>query len=479
MADPSIIRALGLHHTLVTAVTDIIDNSIDAGAGHVLVRFLQIGSRISGLRIIDDGSGMDGDTLESAMEYGARREYKDSDQGMFGVGMKAASISQSDTVTVYSRATNAEPVGRRLSVTDRRDAPVREAFSSDAAEKVLAGAAPRFPMTTGTIVEWRGIRAFPAGDESGQHTEWLESTIGDLQDHLGLIFHRLIVNGLTISVDVHDELARRAGAPRTVRAVDPFGYKRSGDVAYPQQVALPLPGSPVVSLHIWPARVSLPEFKIRGLPGRESQGLFVYRNDRLLHPGGWLDVVKPRPEWGLARVAVDVGAELRSHVTVNPEKAGVTVDGTLVRALREVTTGQYLDASASALKAARKLTRRPITIVEPASGLPDEVLEEFADSFTFAAGADPVAIGWRVLPTDRVFEVDLDNRNLWLNARFRRALGGRRTTGVDVPFLRTLMYLLTQDMFTGTRHSARQQQQMDAWQQVLVEALAAESERQP
>lgn len=478
MADSSIIRALGLHHTLVTAVADIIDNSIDAGAGHVLVRFLQTGSRISGLRIIDDGSGMDAATLEAAMEYGALREYRDSDQGMFGVGMKAASISQSDTVTVYSQAANTEPVGRRLSVADRMDTPVREAFPSEDAGKVFAIAAPRFPMTTGTIIEWRGIRTFPAGDLADHHTEWLESMIGDLQDWLGLVFHRQIATGLKIGIDVYDELAGRAGAPRTVRAVDPFGYKRSGDQAYPQSVALPLPGAPEIELHIWPARVSLPEFKIRGLPGRESQGLFVYRNDRLLQPGGWLDVVKPRPEWGLARVVIDIGAELRPHVTVNPEKVGVAIDATLANALRGALTGQYLGASASALKAARKLTRRPITIVEPASGFPDEVLEEFADSFTFADGADPVTIGWRVLPADRVFEVDLDNRNLWLNARFRRALGGRRTTGVDVPFLRTLMYLLTQDMFTGIRHSARQQEQMDAWQRVLIEALAVESEGQ-
>lgn len=478
MADSSIIRALGLHHTLVTAVADIIDNSVDAGAAHVLVRFLQRGSRISGLRIIDDGSGMSATTLEGAMEYGALREYRATDQGMFGVGMKAASISQSDTVTVYSQAVNTEPVGRRLSVTDRMDTPVREAFSSGDAGKVFAGVAPRFPITTGTIVEWRGIRTFPAGDLVDQHTEWLESRIGDLQDWLGLIFHRLIAKGLKIGIDVYDELDRRAGAPRAVRAVDPFGYKRSGDQAYPQRVALSLPEGPEIDLHIWPARISLPEFKIRGLPGRESQGLFVYRNDRLLQPGGWLDVVKPRPEWGLARVVIDIGADLRPHVTVNPEKAGVAIDATLVNALRGVLTGGYLDASAFALKAARKLTRRPITIVEPASGLPDEVLEEFADSFTFADGADAVTIGWRVLPADRVFEVDLDNRNLWLNARFRRALGGRRTTGVDVPFLRTLMYLLTQDMFTGIRHSARQQEQMEAWQRVLVEALAVESEGQ-
>lgn len=38
--DPSITSAIGRHHTLATAVADLVDNSIDFGATHVLVRFL-------------------------------------------------------------------------------------------------------------------------------------------------------------------------------------------------------------------------------------------------------------------------------------------------------------------------------------------------------------------------------------------------------------------------------------------------------
>ncbi len=75
-------RALGLHHTVATAVADLIDNSIDAGATHVLLRFLQSGRRITGLRVIDDGRGMDADTIDAAMRYGVQRAYGVADQGI-------------------------------------------------------------------------------------------------------------------------------------------------------------------------------------------------------------------------------------------------------------------------------------------------------------------------------------------------------------------------------------------------------------
>ena len=71
----AVTRALGLHHTLPTALADLIDNSVDAGAKHVLIRFVQTGTRINALRIVDDGAGMNAETLDSAMQYGRTRSY--------------------------------------------------------------------------------------------------------------------------------------------------------------------------------------------------------------------------------------------------------------------------------------------------------------------------------------------------------------------------------------------------------------------
>lgn len=472
----SVARALGLHHTLATALADLIDNSIDARARHVLVRFMQNGMRVTALRVIDDGCGMGDPEVDAAVRYGVGRDHESSDQGHFGVGLKAASLSQADGLAIYSRAAEHDAVGRLLTVTGRSDAPQSEALTTVDSHREFDAACPRFPMETGTIIEWRGIRTFPVSASPDDQGLWLETTIGDLQSWLGLVFHRLIDRGLQITIDAFDTLASRAGAPRSVRAINPFGYRRSGHASYPQSLTVAVEDSTSVIAHVWPARSTLPEYKLGGLPGRDAQGFFVYRNDRLLQAGGWLGILRPRPEWALARVEVDLNPVLAEHITLNPEKSGVRIDATLSAALRTALTNGYLDAAADTMVSARRVQRRPIAVVEPGGGLPDEVADEFADSFSFAPTVDPVDIGWRVLPHGRFFEVDLDNRALWLNARLRGRLGGRRRSEADVPLIRTLLYLLTQDMFDAVRHSSRQVEQMEAWQRVLIAALAAEEE---
>ena len=62
--DPSIARAVGRHHTFETAIADLVDNSIDAGAVNVLVRFIERRGEIIGLRAVDDGKGMDAGRLD-------------------------------------------------------------------------------------------------------------------------------------------------------------------------------------------------------------------------------------------------------------------------------------------------------------------------------------------------------------------------------------------------------------------------------
>ncbi|OBC04101.1 ATPase [Gordonia sp. 852002-50816_SCH5313054-c] len=472
--DVAVQRALGLHHTLVTAIADLVDNSVDAGARNVVIRFLNTGHATVGLRVIDNGAGMDDVSIDAAMRYGTERVRRDDEHGHFGVGLKAASLSQADEVTVYSSAKGHRAVARRLRVAGRGDVPVVEALPADVAESTVAAAHPRFPFETGTVVEWRGLRTFPMTSDHTEQSVWLETAIKDAQAWLGLVFHRMIERGLALTIDVFDTATLRAGAPRTVRAIDPFGYQRSGASGYPRDATIDVGPGSTVALHVWPARSSLPAYTLDGASGRSAQGFFVYRNDRLLQPGGWLGVVRPRPEWALARVAVDLDDALVRHMTINPEKAGVTVDATLSSALRRVLTPDYLADAATAAKAARRVQRRPITVVEPGAGLPDAVADEFADSFTFTDTADPVDIGWRVLSVDRFFEVDLEARTLWLNARFRRQLGGTSRSNDDVPLLRTLTYLLAQEMFDSVRHSSRQTEQIEAWQHVLIAAMRAQ-----
>ena len=136
------------------------DNSIDFGASHVLVRFLMEGARPVGLQVIDNASGMDSAGIDDAMTYAKRRQYQGRDLGHFGIGLKAASLSQAKTLLVWSKRYGSPPVGRRLRRETIDTGPVVEEFSTADAAAHLAKAHVDFPMETGTIVEWQDVQTF-------------------------------------------------------------------------------------------------------------------------------------------------------------------------------------------------------------------------------------------------------------------------------------------------------------------------------
>jgi hypothetical protein len=138
-----------------------------------------------------------------------------------------------------------------------------------------------------------------------------------------------------------------------------------------------------------------------------------------------------------------------------------------------LATVGYFDQAVHTVTTARSRQSRPVSVVAPEAGFPEDLLDAFSDAFTFDDG-DPVRIAWRVLARDKFFEVDLQSRALWINGRFRKELLGRRSyDNTDAPLIKALLYLLTQQMFQGTRHSHKQIEQMQAWQDVLVAAVTA------
>src|SRR3954447_15951395 len=110
---PRSLEALGRNHTLEAALAELVDNSIDAGARHVLIRFVQSSGRLVELVVIDDGCGMNEAEIDIAMTVGGERGYGSGEIGRFGFGLKAASFSQADVMTVLSRREGLPSVGRR------------------------------------------------------------------------------------------------------------------------------------------------------------------------------------------------------------------------------------------------------------------------------------------------------------------------------------------------------------------------------
>lgn len=480
--DPSITSAIGRHHSLATAIADLVDNSIDAEARNVLVRFVTRNGQSTGLEVIDDGTGMDTVAIDGAMTYARKRDYEESALGHFGIGLKAASLSQADTLVVWSRRYGAPAVGRRIRRSTIDTGPIVESYSAEDSETRLSAAQVDFDLSSGTLVEWSDVRTFLRTPDDDEQIAWLEKAIEDVLTHLGLVLHRILARrAVTVTIEVSDEFG--SGIPRVVRPLDPFGYDRSGAAGFPVDLTAFLPEGPTIArAHVWPSDArSRPGYVLASRGPLETQGLYVYRHDRLLQAGGWCDLTMRTPELAYARLELDVGGATERHVTINPEKTGVVLDSTFKDALLSArsddgrTFRDFLDAAAGRSRASRKRHARPVVVVEPRGGLPSSVLAAFESATDFDLDEESVEIRWITLPPEEFFRVDRDARRLSLNLRYREAIVGRRSLDpTDAPVVKTLIFLLLNEHFTGTLRGAREKRLEVAWQTVLVAAAQAQ-----
>lgn len=477
--DPSITSAIGRHHSLPTAVADLVDNSIDADAHSIIIRFVTRDGSPVGLQVIDDGRGMDSATVDNAMEYGHKRDYDDDDLGHFGIGLKAASLSQAGTLMVWSRRYGAPPVGRRIRRSTIDTGPIVENYASDAARERLDTVDVDFDLETGTLVEWGDVNTFLASSDTEEQQAWIGGTIHSLSTHLGLVFHKLLARGaVQISIEEYDE-EYGPGAPATVAQLDPFSYQVPGAAGFP--LVLPIgvdEGTTMARAHVWPAReLSAPGFVLDERGPLDTQGFYVYRHERLLQAGGWCDLAMREQDLVQARIALDIDESTELHITINPEKTGVVLDAALKDAIRTARSADgrgfadMLAAARGESQEARKRQARPVSVVEPHGGLPASVIEAFADATDLVPDQEPVDLRWSMLPEDEFFRVDTEARRLYLNARYREAIVGRRSLSPDdAPMVKVLLYLLVNTHFAADIRGARLKRLEAVWQRVLVAA---------
>ena len=96
-------RAMG--YSFESAISDIVDNSVSASARNIWLRF-PVDPSDCYIAICDDGYGMNKEELFDAMKYGSeqKRGHRAADDlGRFGLGLKAASLSQCRRLTVASK----------------------------------------------------------------------------------------------------------------------------------------------------------------------------------------------------------------------------------------------------------------------------------------------------------------------------------------------------------------------------------------
>lgn len=310
------LRAVG--YSFESAIADIIDNSISAGAGSIRIEFRPVDNPY--VAIIDDGHGMRPDELTQAMRHGSRhpgRERNASDLGRFGLGLKTASLSQCRRLTVVSVSDN-QAYGARwdLDLIEKRVDWVLQ-FVSGTELQALPHADELLKQGRGTMILWEGFDRALAGETSPIRA--LADRMDAAREHLSLVFHRYIsgeygVNKLSLEIN---------GVP--VTAQDPFLVSARGTQQLPIDTLIVEGGTVRIEPYILPhvSRLSPAELKRAGGEEglRRNQGFYVYRNKRLLTWGTWFRLTPLEELTKLARVQVDIPNTLDHLWTLDIKKS--------------------------------------------------------------------------------------------------------------------------------------------------------------
>ncbi len=480
--DAGLVKSLGANHTLESAIADLVDNSIDAGASRVAIRLLTQEDRLAQVEVIDDGHGMDGDVIDDAMTIGYQRDYHATDLGNFGMGLKAASFGHSDVLTVLSMSSDKPAVGRRIRRADFSRDFTCEVLASRAAIEAAGTREQILGTAIGTSVIWSDVRNVYRGNDATEAQGWLSIRESALRAHLGVTFHRLLsADRLRVFVLIDDveEAFTTNGVP--VLPIDPFGYPQSGHPDYPKDLVARAGHTSVrLACHVWPARSDITGFRIGTKTGQHFQGFYIYRHDRLLQVGGWSDTANPSPSRQLARVVLEDAEAIGSFVTMNPEKSGLKFEAVFHDAVGHgaasdgTTFIDYLQIAESVFAEGNRRKRRRKPVIRPDKGFAPSVKKRIGNELPFIEG-DSMDVKWKRLPTSEFLDVDLVTKTLWLNSRHRALFAPHGGSLNDAPMLKAIMFLLTHHVFEGQVLGARDKDEIALWKSVLETAVEAEA----
>jgi hypothetical protein len=311
------LRAYG--YSPSTAIADIIDNSITANARNVWIQFQWAGED-SYISILDDGCGMDEESLINAMRPGSRSplEERDSfDLGRFGMGLKTASFSQCRRVTVRSKTTESYSCIRRwdldhVAITNEWQL-LKSAFQGSQTRMQSLDQLP-----TGTIVLWENMdRLLGQVTEvhSNEDQDRFLSIVDDVIAYLEMVFHnyleginpllKIFVNGRT--------------SDHQLKPWDPFYESNPATTLFPEETIHHSHGVTTIKGYVLPHKDKMLAddlLRAAGFGGWNArQGFYIYRNKRLLVAGGWLGLgdVKTwnqEEQYKLARIRIDISNSL-------------------------------------------------------------------------------------------------------------------------------------------------------------------------
>ena len=310
------LRSMG--YSFSTAVADIIDNCIPAGATRIDIHSDPLAT-IPYFCVLDNGHGMNRKKLDNAMLPGSdRSDVPDSDieLGRFGLGLKSASLSQCREFIVASKAFGKlNCMSFDLDVIEDKNKLFLKELSLDEID-VLPHIDDLKKYESGTLVIWTKFDNIENSAKTFEDS--FRALVGESKRHIELTFHRfyneieIYYNGKRI--EKRDPfLLDSIGRQQTGRTT-PINYKGSTITVTPY--TLPFAKT-----------LTADEKALLGNPKSiyEEQGFYIYRNRRLIISGTWLRMGIRSELNKLARIKVDIPSALDSVWMLDVKKSSAKI----------------------------------------------------------------------------------------------------------------------------------------------------------
>jgi len=326
-----------------TAVEDIIDNSIAAGADIIKIdKTLEMdGSKA--IYIADNGCGMNDELIEEAMKYGSCDDPRRViNLGKFGLGLKTASTAFCKRLSVVSRCNSDDNFIKATWDLDHvAEVNKWEVFFDEPESEEIERIFDIAPDGIGTLVIWEKIdRLLKEYAEPGG--TWAQRAFNEemdkLSEHAGMVYHKFIDN---VNEDIPNIEIFIDG-----EKVDPWNpfFPDISDQALDTELEFEFSDGSIEQIplraYILPRRQDIDDDDLRRKTKitTDNQGIYVYRENRLIHGPDWLGYWKQEPHVSLLRVEFLFGEELDDQFQIDIKKSQIIPPDKLKEQIMEALT---------------------------------------------------------------------------------------------------------------------------------------------
>lgn len=324
-----------------TALADIVDNSVDAGATRIDIRINMDTDGEILVTVADNGCGMDEQTLLDGMTYGAKGKLDPKRLGKFGLGLKTASTAFCRKLSVISRNS---PDSKLMKATWDLDHVVGAAewellldCPNTYEENIIDEVASE---SSGTLVVWDTVDRLLINYKmpNGKFIRnALEKKIDGFKDHASMIYQRflndnderarnieILINGLTI--EPWDPFCK--DEPETQLVAKEEKVK----VVFNEQESLFS-----ISAYVLPRKenFSTSDAHQKAKLSNDMQGIYIYRENRLIHFADWLGMFRKEPHGTLLRVEFSFDHTLDDAFNVDIKKSRILLNDDLYNWIKD------------------------------------------------------------------------------------------------------------------------------------------------